>query len=73
MPQSMAQSITSFNIRQQDINFNAVMAVFEIKDENTASRNVAALSALLKGEGLEVLSLEIRALNVEEALFLRSR
>ena len=69
----MAQSITSFNIRQQDINFNAVMAVFEIKDENTASRNVAALSALLKGEGLEVLSLEIRALNVEEALFLRSR
>ena len=49
------------------------MAVFEIKDEDTASRNVAALSTLLRGEGLEVLSLEVRALNVEEALFLRSR
>lgn len=69
----MADSITSFNIRQQDINFNAVLAVFEIKDESTASRNVAALATLLRGEGLEVLSLEVRALDVEEALFLRSR
>lgn len=69
----MAQTITSFNIRQQDINFNAVLAVFEIKDEKNAARNTAAFSTLLRGEGLEVLSLEIRALDVEEALFLRSR
>lgn len=73
LPRHMADSITSFNIRQQDINFNAVLAVFEIKDESTASRNVAALATLLRGEGLEVLSLEVRALDVEEALFLRSR
>ena len=49
------------------------MAIFEIREEATAAKNIAALTTLLRSEGLEVLSLETRALDAEEALFLRSR
>lgn len=73
LTEGRAQSITAFNIRQQDINFNATLAIFEIREEATASKNIAALTTLLRSEGLEVLSLENRALDAEEALFLRSR
>jgi len=73
LTEGMAHSITAFNIRQQDINFNATLAIFEIREEATAAKNIAALTTLLRSEGLEVLSLETRALDAEEALFLRSR
>ena len=73
LPESLAESIKSFNIRQTDINFNAAFVAFEIKSQSMASRNVSTISTLLRGEGLEVLSLETRELDVQEAMYLRNR
>lgn len=65
LPEPLSATIRSFNIRQTDINFNAAFIAFEIKPEDGdydgekwATRNVGALVTLLRGEGLEVLSLE---------------
>ena len=73
LPGPAAQSITGFNIRQSELNFNALLAVFEIKEGSDWGSHVGALVTLLRAEGLEVLSLETRALDAQEALHLRSR
>jgi len=73
LPEPLAETIRSFNIRQRDINFNAAMVVFEIKDETLLPRNLASLVTLLRGDGLEVLSLETRTLDIQEAMYLRTR
>ena len=67
----MQDCLNSFNIRQSEINFNAVMIVFELKGDQ--SQQVNTLLTLFRGEGIEVLSLEQRQLDAQEALFLRSR
>jgi hypothetical protein len=73
LPGPAAQSITGFNIRQSELNFNAVLAVFALKEGAEWDGQVGALVTLLRAEGLEVLSLETRPLDAREALHLRSR
>lgn len=73
LPLHMTSSLQAFNITQNDINFNAVFVVFEIKKEKHSARNIGTLLNLLRGEGLEILSLEARALDIEEAMYLRFR
>lgn len=73
LPEPVARSITGFNIRQSELNFNALLAVFELKEGRDCSGQVSALATLLRSEGLEVLSLETRPLDAHEALHLRSR
>jgi len=73
LPDAAAESLTGFNIRQSELNFNALLAVFSIQEGNDWGRHVGALVTLLRAEGLEVLSLEARPLDAQEALHLRSR
>jgi len=74
LPGPAAQSLTGFNIRQSELNFNALLAVFSIKEGCADwSRHVSTLVTLLRAEGLEVLSQETRPLDAQEALHLRSR
>jgi len=73
LPGPAAESITGFNMRQSELNFNALVTAFEIKEGHDWGSHVSALVTLLRAEGLEVLSLETRALDAREALHLRSR
>jgi hypothetical protein len=73
LPEPVARTITGCNIRQSELNFNALVAVFELKEGRDCSGSVSALATLLRSEGLEVLSLEARPLDAHEALHLRSR
>lgn len=73
LPEPAAASLTAFNIRQSELNFNAVLAAFEVEDPSRATPAAGALLTLLRSEGLEALSLETRPLDAREALHLRSR
>lgn len=39
LPESLAASLRGYNIRQQDLNFNGALIVFEIIDESKAGQN----------------------------------
>jgi len=69
----MCSSIKSFNIRQCDINFNSVAAIFEIKNLENGVNHIGSLINLLKSEGLEILSMETRPLDIQEAMFIKNR
>jgi len=81
LPEPAARTLGSFNIRQSELNFNAVLAVFEVREPRPRKgkatidpgREIGALVTLLRAEGLEVLSLDTRPLDAREALHLRSR
>lgn len=73
LPGPAAESLTAFNIRQSELNFNAVLAAFEVADGADGTAAASALVTLLRSEGLEALSLETRPLDAREALHLRSR
>lgn len=73
LPDQMCQSILSYNIRQCDLNFNSVAAIFEIKNFENGANNIGSLLNLLKGEGMEILSMETRPLDVQEAMFVKYR
>ena len=48
-------------------------AIFEVKKLDSGAKNVASLVNLLKSEGLEILSLETRPLDIQEAMFIKNR
>ena len=47
--------------------------VFDVLDEVNVGKNTSLLVNLLKSEGIEVLSLETRMLDVQEAMYLSIR
>jgi hypothetical protein len=69
----MTASIKSYNIKPSDINFNSVAAIFEIKNLENGSKHISSLINLLKGEGMEILSMETRSLDIQEAMFIKNR
>lgn len=73
LPESLAASLRSYNIRQADLNFNGAMVALEILDEKTRNANIGAFVDLLKNEGIEILSTETRSLDVQEAMYLNIR
>jgi hypothetical protein len=60
----MAKILTGYELTPSDINFNAVLIVFEIKDHRFLAKNTGMLVNYLRAEGLEVLSLETRSLDI---------
>jgi hypothetical protein len=69
----MAALIKQYNIKPSDLNFNSVAAIFEIKNLENGPKNIASLINLLKSEGMEILSMETRPLNIQEAMFIKNR
>ena len=69
----MAASVRGHNIKQCDINFNSVAAIFEIKNLENGAKHTGSFVNLLKGEGMEILSLETRSLDIQEAMFIKNR
>jgi hypothetical protein len=50
-----------------------VAAIFEIKNLENGVNHIGSLINLLKGEGMEILSMETRPLDIQEAMFIRNR
>ena len=69
----MARNLTGYELTTNDINFNAVLIVLEVKDPALLAKNTGMLVSYLRAEGLEILSLETRYLDIQEAMFLRVR
>ena len=69
----MADIIKSHNLEPKDINYNCVMAAFQIKDEDNEISNLEELAIILKEEGLEVLSMDKRLIEFEEAIYFKGR
>ena len=69
----MARNLTGYELTTNDINFNAVLIVLEVKDPALLAKNTGMLVSYLRAEGLEILSLETRSLDIQEAMFLRVR
>lgn len=69
----MARNLTAYELTSNDINFNAVLVVLEVRDPALLAKNTGMLVSYLRAEGLEILSLETRSLDIQEALFLRVR
>ena len=63
----------SFNITQRDINFNAAVMMLRVRNEEMLDYNLGQLVTLLRNAGVEILSLDQRALEPHEALYLRVR
>lgn len=49
------------------------MMAFEIRSTEMQTQNMNELMAIMKEEGLEVISLERRELEIEEAIYLKSK
>jgi hypothetical protein len=73
LPEPMARNLTGYELTSNDINFNAVLIVLEVKDPALLAKNTGMLVNYLRAEGLEILSLETRSLDIQEAMFLRVR
>ena len=72
-PPELQETIKDHNIQSKDVNFNSVVAIFQVRDTEHEPANVKELLAILKEEGLEVLQLERRPLEVEEAIYIKNR
>lgn len=72
-PEDLKECLHSYNIEAKDLNFNCVVLSFQVRDVSQRAQNMAELFAILKDEGLEVVSIETRHLEVEEAIYLKSR
>lgn len=57
----------------RDINFNCVIAVFQVRDTENYQNNLNELLTIIKEEGLEVLQMEKRDIDVEEAIYFKTR
>ena len=73
LPEPMARNLTAYGLTSSDINFNAVLVVLEVRDPALLAKNTGMLVNYLRAEGLEILSLETRSLDIQEAMFLRVR
>lgn len=73
LPESLAASLRGYNIRQADLNFNGAMVALEILNDKKGNVNIATFVNLLKNEGIEILSMETRPLDIQEAMYLSIR
>lgn len=73
LPEPILEAMRSFNITQRDINFNAAVMLLRVGDEESLTSNLGQLISLLRNSGLELLSLDQRVLDPNEALYLRIR
>jgi hypothetical protein len=73
IPEELKETFQNHNIASKDINFNCVMLAFQLREESTQTQNMSELLTILKEEGLEVISVERRELEVEEAIYLKGR
>jgi hypothetical protein len=69
----MAESLLQYELTSNDMNFNAILIVLEIRDQKLVAKNTSTLINFFRAEGIEILSLETRSLDIQEAMFLRSR
>jgi hypothetical protein len=72
-PEDLTETMQNFNISAKDLNFNCVVLGFQVRDLQMKSQNLNELLSILKEEGLEIISLDNRFLEIEEAIFLKSR
>lgn len=72
-PEELRESLKSHNIAAKDLNFNCVMLAFQVRDQHTKGQNVRELLTILKEEGMEIVQIENRYLEIEEAIYLKSR
>ena len=63
----------SFNISQNEINYNGAVVIFEIGNEQTKNQNLRKLLSILRNNGLEILAAEHKKLDAQEALFFKIR
>jgi len=49
------------------------MMAFQIRNDEMRTNNINEMMAIMKEEGLEIISLERRELEIEEAIYLKSR
>jgi len=68
LPEQMGDEIRMYNIRQSDINFNSVLAIFEphtpYGENDDSVDHIHKLIEVLKSEGLEILSFDHRSLDI---------
>jgi hypothetical protein len=72
-PEGLHESIKSHALVCNDLNFNCIFMAYQIRDQLKKGQNVQELVTLLRDEGLEVVSIAAKNLEVEEAIFLKAR
>lgn len=72
-PEDLIQNLKNYNITSKDLNFNCVLATFQVRNTEKEVQNLLELTSLLKDEGFEVLSVDKRLLEFEEAIYFKSR
>lgn len=72
-PENLVHSVQNFNVRARDINFNCVLMAFVALDKHSAVENIRQLMKVLKDEGIETLGVDCRSLDIDEAVFVRSK
>ena len=72
-PKIVMETLRDFPIKSKDLNFNCTVLAFQVRDEKSQTKNFKELTRILKEEGYEILSQQLRLLEIEEANFLKSR
>lgn len=72
-PDKLAETFRSFNLGPKDINFNSLLATFQVIKEEKYQLNMNQILNLLKDEGIEVLALDKRELDAGETVYLRGK
>lgn len=72
-PEGLHESVKSHSLVSNDLNFNCIFMAFQIRDQQKKGQNVQELVTILKEEGMEVVSVAAKHLDVEEAIFIKAR
>lgn len=72
-PPELIETIKNYNIQSKDINFNCVVVAFQIRSTDNYIQNMKELMTIIKEEGLEILQMNKRELDIEEAIYFKSR
>ncbi|CDW75782.1 UNKNOWN [Stylonychia lemnae] len=72
-PPELSETIKNYNIQSRDVNFNCIIAVFQIRDTEHYFPNLNEFMTIIKEEGLEILQMEKRSLDIEEAIYFKNR
>lgn len=62
-PDELVETLYSYKLSNQDINFNAITVVFEIHDEAEVDKNLKQLTSYLNSEGFELLCISEQILD----------
>jgi len=72
-PPDLAETLKAYNLQPRDINFNSILTAFQVGSEEKAEINFRELAALLKEEGIEIVSFEKRKLLLTEAVLMKGK